>query len=213
MLYITELTGKTGEGITMGKRSSRNTKGRIVDAAWRLFYEQGYEETTVEDIIYESATSKGSFYHYFEGKDALLSSLSYLFDEKYGELMETMDPQLDCFEQLMLLNRELFGMIEDRVALDLLARLLSSQLVTRGQRHLLDRSRAYYKILRQIITRGQERGELRTDLSAGEMAKAYALCERGLMYDWCICGGEYSLREYGAKMLPLFLGGLRPGKG
>ena len=64
----------------MAKKSSRNTKARIVSAAWKLFYEQGYEETTVEEIIFESETSKGSFYHYFDGKDALLSSLSVLFD-------------------------------------------------------------------------------------------------------------------------------------
>ena len=67
----------------MPKKNTRNTKGRIVAAAWKLFYEQGYEETTVEDIIFESETSKGSFYHYFDGKDALLSSLSVLFDERY----------------------------------------------------------------------------------------------------------------------------------
>ena len=66
----------------MKKKNIRNTKGRIVSTAWKLFYEQGYEDTTVDDIIYESETSKGSFYHYFSGKDALLSSLSYLFDDK-----------------------------------------------------------------------------------------------------------------------------------
>ena len=44
----------------MPKKNTRNTKGRIVAAAWKLFYEQGYEETTVEDIIFESETSKGS---------------------------------------------------------------------------------------------------------------------------------------------------------
>ena len=62
----------------MAKKAGRNTKARIVAAAWRLFYEQGYEDTTVEDIVFESETSKGSFYHYFEGKDALLGSLSVL---------------------------------------------------------------------------------------------------------------------------------------
>ncbi|MBR3862498.1 MAG: helix-turn-helix transcriptional regulator, partial [Clostridia bacterium] len=34
----------------MAKKSTRNTKSRIVDAAWKLFYEQGYEDTTVEEI-------------------------------------------------------------------------------------------------------------------------------------------------------------------
>ena len=54
----------------MARKSTRNTRGRIVAAAWKLFYEQGYEDTTVEEIIVASHTSKGSFYHYFDGKDA-----------------------------------------------------------------------------------------------------------------------------------------------
>lgn len=29
----------------MPRKNSRNTKGRIIAAAWKLFYEQGYEET------------------------------------------------------------------------------------------------------------------------------------------------------------------------
>ena len=51
----------------MAKRNSKRTKSRIVSAAWKLFYEQGYEDTTIEEIIEVSQTSKGSFYHYFEG--------------------------------------------------------------------------------------------------------------------------------------------------
>ena len=67
----------------MAKRNSKRTKSRIVSAAWKLFYEQGYEDTTIEEIIEVSQTSKGSFYHYFEGKDALLGSLAYMMDEKW----------------------------------------------------------------------------------------------------------------------------------
>ena len=96
----------------MAKKAGRNTKARIVAAAWRLFYEQGYEDTTVEDIVFESETSKGSFYHYFEGKDALLGSLSVLFDEKYEELRPRIDPEADAVETLVFLNRELFNMID-----------------------------------------------------------------------------------------------------
>ena len=39
---------------------NRNTRARIVTAAWKLFYEQGYGETTVEDIIRVSGVSKGT---------------------------------------------------------------------------------------------------------------------------------------------------------
>lgn len=139
----------------MAKKNTRNTRGKIVDAAWQLFYEQGYEDTTVEEIIELSCTSKGSFYHYFDGKDALLSTLSDLFDKKYETLWETMDPGMDAMEQLLFLNGELFGMIENSVSMELLARLLSTQLVTNGEKHLLDRKRTYYRLLRHIISKGQ----------------------------------------------------------
>ena len=189
----------------MAKKNARNTRSRIVNAAWKLFYEQGYENTTVEEIIEVSHTSKGSFYHYFDGKDALLGTLSSLFDEKYQELSLCLEDKGSAMEKLLFLNRELFGMIENRVSVELLARLLSTQLVTNGEKHLLDRSRTYYKLLRRIIGEGVEAGELNPRLSVSEMVKLYAISERALMYDWCLCGGEYSLRQYSASVLPSFL--------
>ncbi len=193
----------------MPSKNKNPTKKKIVAAAWKLFYEQGYDDTTVDDIIRESKTSKGSFYHYFEGKDALLSTLSLIFDEKYEELMETIPPEMNSFDKLVYLNTELFEMIENTVPLELLARLYSTQLTTRGDKHLLDRNRTYYKVLRKIAAEGQERGELRKDLPVNDITKLYALCERALLYDWCICEGDYSLKNYAAEMMPRFLQHLR----
>ena len=196
----------------MKKSASKNTKGKIVSAAWKLFYEQGYDDTTVEEIIDESKTSKGSFYHYFEGKDSLLSSLSYLFDEKYEELTQSEKMPENSFEKLLYLNNEMFDMIENRVDIDLLTRLFSTQLVTKGERHLLDHGRVYYKLLRKIVVSGQEKGELTGEMSANEIVKLYALCEHGLMYDWCLAKGEYSLKSYAKKIMPMFLSGIKTEK-
>ncbi|MBR2490137.1 MAG: TetR/AcrR family transcriptional regulator [Ruminiclostridium sp.] len=193
----------------MAKKNLRNTRGKIVSAAWQLFYEQGYEETTVEEIIESSQTSKGSFYHYFDGKDALLSTLSDLFDEKYEALQEAMDPAMPAMEQLLYLNNQLFKMIENQVSVELLARLLSTQLVTNGERHLLNQKRTYYRLLRKIITQGQEMGEFTDRQSVSEMVRLYALSERALMYDWCLRGGEFSLRQYAAQVMPGFLSSFR----
>ncbi len=189
----------------MSKKSSRNTKGRIISAAWSLFYDQGYDATTVDEIIELSGTSKGSFYHYFDGKSSLLGTLAYLFDEKYVELEEDLKEQGSCLHQLIYLNQELFAMVENSVSLDLLAQLLSTQLITRGEKHLLDRSRYYFRLLRRICMEGQESGEFRSDMSVNEMVKLYAVAERALMYDWCICNGEYSLKSYAKSTMPFFL--------
>lgn len=189
----------------MSKKKPRNTKGRIVSAAWRLFYEQGYDETTIDEIIIESGTSKGSFYHYFEGKDALLGSLSYLFDEKYEELEPKLSEYETCMDRLIFLNQELFSMVENSISMELLARLLSTQLITKGEKHLMDRNRFYYKLLRRIFREGQESGEFRKDMSINELVKLYALTERGLLYDWCLCNGEYSITSYAARYMPMYL--------
>jgi len=192
----------------MSKRKS-STRGRIVSCAWKLFYEQGYKQTTVEDIIQLSATSKGTFYHYFAGKDALLSTLSDIFDEKYTELAQHLPADANSFDLLMLLNRELFTMIENSVSLELLTRLFSTQLITEGHKHLLDHNRVYYRLLRKIVLAGQEKGEINAHMSSTGIVKAYALCERALLYDWCLLGGEYPLSAYAAQMMPLFLGYLQ----
>ena len=193
----------------MSRRKERNTKGRIISAAWKLFYEQGYEDTTVEEIIDESGTSKGSFYHYFNGKDALLSTLSVMFDEKYQELAATMDSDMDAFDKLLLMNHELFVMIENEIDLDLLARLYSTQLITKGERHLMDHNRFYYKLLKQVVSQGQKRRELTNDMTVNEIVKVYAFFERAFLYDWCISNGDYSLSKYTDQMLPVFIGFLR----
>ena len=193
----------------MPRKSGRNTKGRIVSAAWKLFYEQGYDNTTVEDIIFESETSKGSFYHYFEGKDALLGSLSMIFDEKYEQLRQEMDPEMNAVDKLIHMNHELFTMIDNTVSVELLARLFSTQLTTKGEKHLLSRDRTYFKLLHQVVRQGLERSELRGDLTANEIINDYAMFEHGLMYDWCLSSGEYSLSQYTKTMMPMFLEGFR----
>lgn len=189
------------------KRTQNNTKGKIVSAAWKLFYEQGYDKTTVDDIVEASGTSKGSFYHYFESKESLPASLSYLFDEKYEELTETMDPSLGVIEKLVFINQELFLMIENTVSIDILSRLFASQLVSGSERSLLDPTRMYYKLLRQIVIEGQQQGLFREEFTTLDVTRAYAVFERGLMYDWCISGGNYSLAQYSAQLLPQFLMG------
>ena len=193
----------------MTKKNEKNTKGKIINAAWDLFYEQGYEDTTVEEIIAKSGTSKGSFYHYFEGKDGLLGSLSYIFDKEYEKLQDTFSKGMSCFDKLLYLNNSLFLMIEERIDIELLKRLYSTQLITKGEKHLLDSKRLYYKLLKKIATEGQSSGEFTDKMTANEIVKLYAMCERALIYDWCLYNGEYSLCAYAKNVMPVFLSKIR----
>ncbi|MEE0946781.1 MAG: TetR/AcrR family transcriptional regulator [Acutalibacteraceae bacterium] len=189
----------------MTSKNSKNTKSKIVSSAWKLFYEQGYDDTTVDEIIKESGTSKGSFYHYFDSKDALLGSLAYLFDEKYEELQNEINENTHSIDILLFLNRQLFEMIENTVDLELIKRLYSTQLITRTEKQLLDHNRVYYKLLRKIVLLGQQNGEITKNQSANDIVKYYAFCERAIIYDWCLCNGDYSLSDSASNLLPFFL--------
>lgn len=183
-------------------RKRQSTKSRIVKAAWNLFYKNGYDETTVEDIINASKTSKGTFYHYFKSKEGLLNTLSYLFDEKYEELSETIDPGLSAYDKLLFLNHELFYMIETSIDVNLIAYLYSAQLTTKDKRSLSDHKRFYFQWLQKIMQDAIDSGEFSNTSTAEELMNVYAMFERALLYDWALFKGKYSLSEYSDRLLP-----------
>ncbi len=190
-------------------KKKNTTKMKIVSAAWELFYLQGYDDTTVDEIVEKSETSKGSFYHYFPSKDALLGSLAYLFDNRYEELQDKLDPNENSFSTLLFLNRELFDLIDNQIDRNLLVKLYSTQLVRKGEKSLLDDDRLYYRLLRRIVSEGQAKGELTRELPPGEIVRLYAICERALIYEWCLSDYSFSLRSFSEQMLPRMLTGIK----
>lgn len=56
-------------------RDGTGTRERLLDAAERLFERNGFAGTSVDQILAESGSSKGAFFHHFESKRALAGSL------------------------------------------------------------------------------------------------------------------------------------------
>lgn len=186
-------------------RKRQSTKGRIIKAAWNLFYKKGYDKTSVEDIINASKTSKGTFYHYFKGKEALLNSLSYLLDEKYEELSLTMSADLSAYDKLLYLNHELFCLIESSIDIELLAYLYSSQLITKDNVSLCDENRFYHRWLTDIFQNALDTKEFQNTCDAKELMHIYAMFERAIIYDWVLFKGSFSLSALSDKLLPALL--------
>ncbi|MBQ6715698.1 MAG: TetR/AcrR family transcriptional regulator [Clostridia bacterium] len=80
-------------------------RAAIIDTAERLFYQKGYEETSVQDVLDELHLSKGGFYHHFESKLSLLEAICEkrtisAFEESERILSES---NLNAVEKLNLL--------------------------------------------------------------------------------------------------------------
>ena len=170
-----------------------------------MFYEKGYDDTTVDDIIRLSDTSKGSFYYYFSGKDALLDTLSTILDEYYANLEEELDENMNSFDKLMFLNYKSHLFMETKIDVTLLASLYSTQLIAKGERNLLDQNRTYYRLISRIVEEGHVRNQISREKSIQEITKYYSLCERALVSDWCLNRGSYSLAEYSKEYMPILM--------
>ena len=70
----------------MGVKGSVNRQ-RIIEAADRLFYSRGYNQTSFSDISDETGIPRGNFYYYFKTKEDILAAV--------------VDTRLDIFRQML----------------------------------------------------------------------------------------------------------------
>jgi AcrR family transcriptional regulator len=194
----------------MKKEQNNHLKQQIIDTAWNLFYKKGYENTTLNDIIEETGTSKGGFYYYFNSKDELLNSLFEIFDREYEKFYSQMDKSLNSLIQLKLVNQYIFYFIEGNVSVELLSELYKSQLTNKTQENFLSSDRYFTQMIRRIISEGQKKGEIRQDIPFDQLAHHVMLLERGILMDWCTQNGGFSVGYFGAQNFDYYIEFLKP---
>lgn len=52
-----------------------STRDRLIESARYLFWERGYAGTSMADLLSHAEVNSGSFYHFFESKEALLRAV------------------------------------------------------------------------------------------------------------------------------------------
>lgn len=77
-------------------------RSEFLDHAMRLFLTRGYDRTSLNEIIADSGTSKGAFYHYFASKEALLEALAdRIARQAFEAIQDVIDaPDLDPLSRL-----------------------------------------------------------------------------------------------------------------
>jgi AcrR family transcriptional regulator len=67
--------------IAKASRTAAGTRTRIVEAARHLFWEKGYAATGLAELLERAQANSGSFYHFFESKDAVLRAVLDTYTE------------------------------------------------------------------------------------------------------------------------------------
>ncbi|MDC9825036.1 TetR/AcrR family transcriptional regulator [Devosia sp. ZB163] len=128
-------------------------RDEILDAAQRLFAGNGYDATSVSQIIEAVGVSKGAFYHHFESKEDLIEALACRYARESAALADEVlaDPTLDAFSKLVaflgtMRRHKAETAAELRATFEPMFRPENLQLFERTQRAVAD-------VVRPILTR------------------------------------------------------------
>ncbi len=92
---------------------TQETRERILEAAVSVFASKGYHDTRVDDIVTESATSKGAFYFYFPSKQdiflALVDTFAGLLEKRLHDRMDAEASGMARLDLALRVCLETFG--------------------------------------------------------------------------------------------------------
>ncbi len=80
------------------------TMQRLQTAGLELFYQKGYYNTSIDDILKELSLSKGAFYYHFQSKEEFFISIvqNLLFRKIYSALIEPIEGEEDPLNKIVL---------------------------------------------------------------------------------------------------------------
>ena len=193
-----------------GRRERRRAeiRERLFRAALRLFAERGFMETTVEDITEAADVGKGTFFNYFRTKEHVLATFGA---ERLAALERAVEraKQGPVMPVLRNLPNDLLGHTTENAAL-LRAIYAAHASCAPVRAELHKRLQVGRRLLAEIFAVAQERGEVRRDLSALEMARLVQIMLLGMTLAWAL-NPDSSLRGTEQQAWDLFLPSLMAG--
>jgi len=140
-------------------------RAAILDAAIETFAQRGFHHARVSDVARLAGVADGTIYLYFKSKDDLLISL---FEEKMEEIVETFraavnqhessQKRLRCFIELHL------KIVAERPTLAEVMTVELRQSAKFMREYKAPQFSAYLALLGEVISYGQERGEISSSL-------------------------------------------------
>lgn len=173
--------------LTSRQLQAQKTKRRIYNAAVDLFSKQGFDNTTIEDISRKADVSVGAFYHYYSSKTEIYSELYKKIDVYYENTVAGQLVQEDFYDNIILYFKRYAEFINAR-GVDTVKQLFNTQNVL-----FLDKSRYKYKLLAEVLKKGEEKKLLTNDMSLDEIEEFLMVVSRGAVYDWLLHNGDYDL--------------------
>ncbi|MFB4164720.1 TetR/AcrR family transcriptional regulator [Alteribacillus sp. JSM 102045] len=185
-------------------------KEEILQTSITLFEQQGFSETSIQDIVQALGVTKGTFYYYFNSKEQVLMTIHSLYIDNV------------LVQQNAILNNNSISHIEklhqliDMLITNIEPRGQSAKVFYREFRHLSDSHLKEVKPKRdeirnsieKVIKDGMQAGEFRSDLKP-DIITLGILGACNWTYQWFNPGGETSDKDVASIYVDMVLNGIR----
>jgi len=180
----------------------------IVNVAAELFHDQGYAETSIEDIANVLGILKGSVYHYIHTKEdllfAIIEEIHARTDAKSVEVAEFDGDIVDKLELFIDVHMRDAGELTSKVAVFFTD---YRSLPAERRRQVQERRDNYEALLRNLIEEGQASGQFIPGIDSRLAAIGILQMLNGT-YQWYRPQGRQSMEEVTHEFKKLILRGL-----
>jgi TetR/AcrR family transcriptional regulator, fatty acid metabolism regulator protein len=182
--------------------NAERTKTQIYEAAMELVWAQGFEATTIKQIVEGSKVSLGTFYHYFPSKISILEESFKRADQVFEDLLASGLPKGSSRSRILAFVDRYAVMVRDS-GLDYDTELYNSR-----NKFFVQKGRGMQQSLATLIAEAQARGELSQDMSPDALCDYLFIAMRGVVFQWCLLDGKPDigpmLRAYIDRLLLAF---------
>ncbi|NLA87049.1 MAG: TetR/AcrR family transcriptional regulator [Clostridiales bacterium] len=198
-------------------RKGEKTKQRLFETAARLFDQYDFDDVSVDAIVEAAGVAKGTFYIYFESKDALIATLlsDYVnsVDADYKAHIDSLPPGMTTGDMLLSLIAKIADVLKDTIGYHRMRIVYKVQLTgVINMDAVKGYNRKLYQMFADVLGRGIERGEFNANIPLETITKHFVMAIRGLSYEWCIRYPDFDLKEEALAHFRILLNGIREAK-
>jgi AcrR family transcriptional regulator len=152
------------------EQQSEQTKQQIIEAATQLFARKGFYGTSVSDLTQAVGLTKGALYYHFEDKDALFFAVVESVKSTWGEAVaEVVTGSKDSLTQIEILFKKHAELLSKNEFMCFVMSNLMNEMESVDPKYSSVLEDVYEELIlfaEQIISAGQSKGEIRSDVDS-----------------------------------------------
>jgi AcrR family transcriptional regulator len=166
----------------------KNKKERLVDAAYELVNEKGFEAVSVREIAEYAGVTTGSVYHYFKSKEEIFLDRARKHDSEIENMMLNQLKTMPVKYKILQFFVEILGgyVVSDGV--------IMGKIRYQSMTKFSPEDTKLFQTLVLLIKEGQEKEEISYKKDASEICRYLLTVFRGTVYDWLSKEGEYDIK-------------------